>query len=350
MAIHMANHRHYSINLARDSTLATAPNGTCYSSTGLASPFNDYTYIPCNLTAIANGQHSACCASGDTCLTNGLCKYNPPTPVHNFNTYWRIGCTDPTYQDPSCPKQCKNKENVERHVHIVFECPGDGQWCCGTGATGDYKNTLTVNTTCCNIPDLAFSDNARKAYTTAKSDWRSDLDTQTFAALALGTATSALTAATSSPPSQSASVAASESTHSTRPASPPTAASLPTPSASPSPSSSPNNVALGVGLGFGIPLLVCLVALVSFLLYRYRRTRTRTDHHGRISELAASQDDVRHAFPHAFATEKSGREVPAELSAEKAVFEVWSPVGKEEAWGRADGGKRLDFREADGHR
>ncbi|KAF2438168.1 hypothetical protein P171DRAFT_491456 [Karstenula rhodostoma CBS 690.94] len=317
-------------NLALDPTMDTAPNGTCYSITGLASPFNDYTYIPCNLTAIENGQHSACCASGDTCLTNGLCKYNPPTPVRNFNTYWRIGCTDPTYQDPSCPKQCKNKENVERHVHIVFECPGDGQWCCGTGATGEYENTLTVNTTCCNIPDLAFSDEAREAYATAKSDWRSGIEMQTFAALAENsTAMDATSAATMSPTSQSV----RHISHMT-PTSIPLATAYTPPVPAP-PSASSNTVALGIGLGLGIPLIIALLALLTFLLHRHRRRRNRNTQHSRIAELAETQDNVRHVFPHAVAMEKSGREVPAELSAERGVHEL----GRPDSWRTGDDGK-----------
>ncbi|KAK7185948.1 hypothetical protein PSPO01_08198 [Paraphaeosphaeria sporulosa] len=313
----------------------TAPNGTCYSITGLASPFNDYTYVPCNLTAIENGQHSACCASGDTCLTNGLCKYNSPTPVRNFNTYWRIGCTDPTYQDSSCPKQCKNRENVERHVHIVFECPGDGQWCCGTGANTDYENTMTVNTTCCNIPDLAFRDEVRQAYTTAKSDWRSVIDIRTFEALAKSTAIDAASAATASSTEQSVRHT-STSSHTSILLATATASTSPSPSLS-TPPSNQNTTALGVGLGLGIAILVAVLALLTFLLYRHRRHR-KTQHE-RMAELAETQEDVRHAFPHAFAVEKSGREVPAELSAERGVHEM----GRPDSWRTGDDGKGDEF-------
>lgn len=310
----MANNHGYS-NLARAPAMGSVPNGTCHSLTGLTTPWNDYIYVPCNLTAIENGQHSACCADGDTCLTNGLCKYNPSTPVRNFNTYWRIGCTDPTYQDPACPRQCEGKETPERNVHVVFECPGDGQWCCGTGNTTDYGNTMSVNTTCCNIPDLAFRDEARKSYTTAQSDWQSVVDLQTFAAQAESTAAS--TASTT--PQSAESTSTQTVSH--------TSLSLASATASPSsqPTSAPfssNPTALGVGLGLGIPLLIAALALLVWLLYRHQHR-----HSARHAELEGASDDVRHAYPHEFAVEKSGREVPAELSGERDVHEMGGGAG-----------------------
>jgi len=63
--------------------------------------------------------------------------------------------------------------------------------------------------------------------------------------------------------------------------------------------------------------------------------------------------DVRHAFP----VEKSGREVPAELSAD-GVVEMWSPVAggtvheldRPNSWKDGDDVKRLGFRESDVYR
>jgi hypothetical protein len=83
----------------------------CYATDG--KPFDgsgslDYakSYLPCNLTAIANNAHSACCAYGDLCLTNGLCRNVGTDEAAGDNVYWQIGCTDPTFQDPACPKYC----------------------------------------------------------------------------------------------------------------------------------------------------------------------------------------------------------------------------------------------------
>lgn len=67
----------------------------------------DVTYIPCNLTAVENNEHSLCCAVGDLCLTNGLCR-NQGDDDTGKNYYWRVGCTDESFEDPVCPKFCEN--------------------------------------------------------------------------------------------------------------------------------------------------------------------------------------------------------------------------------------------------
>jgi hypothetical protein len=59
---------------------------------------------PCNLTAVAEGKNTACCASDELCMSNGLCRNATSTP--KTNSYWRGGCTDPTFQDPACPNYC----------------------------------------------------------------------------------------------------------------------------------------------------------------------------------------------------------------------------------------------------
>jgi hypothetical protein len=63
-------------------------------------------YIPCNATAAALGKQTACCAPGDNCLTNGLCQGQSDSKAKR-NLFWRNGCTDPTWNDPACAKQCE---------------------------------------------------------------------------------------------------------------------------------------------------------------------------------------------------------------------------------------------------
>lgn len=78
----------------------------------------DYRF-PCNSTAVANGQHSSCCASNDMCLTNGLCK-EKGKEHEGTNLYWSNGCTDPNFNDPACPRYCMKP----------------GTYACGTAAAG----------------------------------------------------------------------------------------------------------------------------------------------------------------------------------------------------------------------
>jgi hypothetical protein len=48
--------------------------------------------------------HSTCCAAGATCYSNGLCV-QMNGQVQDF---LRVGCTDPTWQDPACLDKCTN--------------------------------------------------------------------------------------------------------------------------------------------------------------------------------------------------------------------------------------------------
>ncbi|KAK9416137.1 putative Mid2 domain-containing protein [Seiridium unicorne] len=78
---------------------------TCYHLDGSKS--NDSQDVPCNTNATGEtGSHSACCnyVNSDACLLSGLCLNTAATqPSH---VLWATGCTDPTFQDRSCPKFC----------------------------------------------------------------------------------------------------------------------------------------------------------------------------------------------------------------------------------------------------
>ena len=79
-------------------------SATCYFASGKNADLSGSTYIPCNTTAVAEGGHSACCAPDDMCFTNGLCKAGSDD---QYNWNWRVGCTDPTFNDPACPSYCQ---------------------------------------------------------------------------------------------------------------------------------------------------------------------------------------------------------------------------------------------------
>lgn len=71
------------------------------------------TYITCNTTK--NEAQSACCDAGDPCSTNGFC-------MGNAGFAYRGGCTDSTWESPSCAKVCKSGEHShmrEREIRCV---------------------------------------------------------------------------------------------------------------------------------------------------------------------------------------------------------------------------------------
>lgn len=48
-----------------------------------------------------------CCAKGDTCLNNALCR--AAKALKGTSGYYRSGCTNPDFPDPICRKQCSKK-------------------------------------------------------------------------------------------------------------------------------------------------------------------------------------------------------------------------------------------------
>lgn len=69
---------------------------TCYVLNG--SPNGNAGYRCDNSTS----GNSACCGIGATCYSNGVCKQ-----MNGAVQDWlRVGCTDPSWQDPACLNQC----------------------------------------------------------------------------------------------------------------------------------------------------------------------------------------------------------------------------------------------------
>ncbi|KAL2177090.1 uncharacterized protein P884DRAFT_201350 [Thermothelomyces heterothallicus CBS 202.75] len=66
-------------------------NGTCFYARGKTS---NLRFIPCG-NAVFGNIH--CCQAGDTCLEDSAC-YNG-----RYGTTYLAGCTDPDYEDESCP-------------------------------------------------------------------------------------------------------------------------------------------------------------------------------------------------------------------------------------------------------
>ncbi|KAF1980256.1 hypothetical protein BU23DRAFT_562644 [Bimuria novae-zelandiae CBS 107.79] len=97
----------------------------CYANNGSLYENTAATYVPCNLTAVQNGGHSACYNLGDLCMTNGLCM-EPANEIKGANHYWRNGCTDPTFKDPACPNYCRGKgmnsaAHRKGHLKLVLQ-------------------------------------------------------------------------------------------------------------------------------------------------------------------------------------------------------------------------------------
>ncbi|KAF1962667.1 hypothetical protein CC80DRAFT_530628 [Byssothecium circinans] len=209
----------------RASTLPT----TCYTPSGRKTDFDTLSYIPCNITAIENGKHSACRAVTDRCLPH---KCAPGMGIGE----WELG---------------------------------DGYWCCAKGNVTEYKSRGTVNTTCCDTDGLAFGGQDAVVYATAqvKLDLKTSLD-----ATQIRTATATGSSATPSPFSTSVLSLGTSTAASVNPSSPTS------PSTVAGTSSSNSNIARGVGFGIGIPAAVAILIALIFLLHRYRQRRKMQGH------------------------------------------------------------------------
>jgi len=73
-------------------------NGTCYSAAGEKL---DESFIPCGNVAYG---HQTCCGRGDNCLADNACFGYHGNGYGSELTYM-AGCTDPNYEDGSCPKK-----------------------------------------------------------------------------------------------------------------------------------------------------------------------------------------------------------------------------------------------------
>ena len=67
-------------------------------------------FSPCENTS----GNSTCCQRGFACMSNNLCELTPYASAGpGQTTYVRGSCTDPSWNDPSCPSFCISPENKD---------------------------------------------------------------------------------------------------------------------------------------------------------------------------------------------------------------------------------------------
>ncbi|KAK8041618.1 hypothetical protein PG994_014625 [Apiospora phragmitis] len=92
-------------------------NGTCYTASGQKL---DQSFIPCGNDAFGR---QTCCGKGDNCLADGACFGVHGQGYGSMLTYW-AGCSDPDYEDASCPKKVVDQP----WVALTLCDNGDGEW------------------------------------------------------------------------------------------------------------------------------------------------------------------------------------------------------------------------------
>ncbi|KAF2096406.1 hypothetical protein NA57DRAFT_58322 [Rhizodiscina lignyota] len=222
------------------SLITCKENRTCYFPSGTTAPPQ---YLPCD-TDYRFDTH--CCASGEACLTNGLC-YGAI-----LNMAYRGACTDRSWQDRSCPGVCTTvNSDTWSNIWKCTQSDIQDQGWCGT-------NTSAV----CNSDTFTWPEGGlQKIAGNAEPIATADLSGNPISI----SQTSSPTSSASHGASSSYSISTSNSTNATK-------------------STADNgddgrvskNVRIGVGVGIGVPL--ALISTVLGALYlRERRRRARAE-------------------------------------------------------------------------
>ncbi|KAK7955344.1 hypothetical protein PG988_016038 [Apiospora saccharicola] len=124
-------------------------NGTCYTASGKEL---DSSFIPCGNDAFG---HQTCCGKGDNCLADGACFGVHGTGYGGMLTYW-AGCSDPKYEDASCPKKVVDQP----WVALTYCDDDDGQWaiCSQKGDPSTLQNGAFCSCTEAAKATVAFKD------------------------------------------------------------------------------------------------------------------------------------------------------------------------------------------------
>jgi len=194
-------------------------------------------WLPCGPINSTN-PNVPCCASGDFCLSDGLCHYT--YSLKGGSGYYASGCTDKTYNDKNaCPQLCDDRLRKD----VVYNSSRKLWECCGADSAGDPN--------CGNPTDETFDVPAVNLLVTYYTAGVKAGSTSSSSSSASKTATVATTAS----PENSASVSTSASA-----------------SASAAASSGPSTgAAIGIGVVCGMVGLSLIGALIFFLFRRRGR-------------------------------------------------------------------------------
>ncbi|KAK0701726.1 hypothetical protein B0T26DRAFT_528423 [Lasiosphaeria miniovina] len=218
---------------------------TCFNANSLPEP----GLLPC----IPGIRISPCCASGDLCLSNGLCL-----DTGSDNGFTTQGCTDQDWGSP-CVSNCVQwaRDTQTPYYPYLASCMASGSkttYCCGPDSS------------CCNNTNVVFSlprftDAVRPLASTTSTTSSASSST----ASSSGTQTTN-TASTTALPSDSNNASGSDSNTSND-------------------DSNNHKTVLGLAIGFGI-LGLLLILIAGALLFRRWRSGRASD----TAELSAAAD------------------------------------------------------------
>ncbi|KAH8884023.1 hypothetical protein GQ53DRAFT_409436 [Thozetella sp. PMI_491] len=217
--------------LVSSAAAASTTNNTCYWIDGSVSTDS----FRCDNSTTG---HTTCCQAGAVCYSNGVCKV-----VNSGVQDWqRVGCTDSTWQDPSCLDQCN--QYAPSSSAGIRPCDGidkGNHYCCDPGP---YIGSFA----CCNNSTNIFV-----------------LGTSIPTILAQMPLSQLSTSTSTSASSTSSSTSSASNSASTTPGS--------SGGSDSSSGGSTNMVGVGVGVGLGVGIPVAAAVIGAFWFFSRRSAR-----------------------------------------------------------------------------
>ncbi|OBT61301.1 hypothetical protein VE03_09572 [Pseudogymnoascus sp. 23342-1-I1] len=260
----------------------------CYESDG----FESDTFYDC----APNADVSACCRPGDICYSNGLCHPGPDVEQGITAWYWH-GCTDPTFQDPSCFSACFAGKPIRLVGDGVNSCPGQGpnKWCCyGLGGCDCNNATQVVSALAGSI--IATIDLGVTSISSTKT-------TSTTSPTSVSTTT---TSPSTTAGQETGTETVTGTGTGTGTAAGETAGTTPTETASPEKKS--NAVPIGVGVGVGGAAAIAIAGLIFFFVRRRKQKVAQAQMVGPELKYSAAAQGPHYEMP---AKEGNAAELPA---------------------------------------
>ncbi|OAP58625.1 hypothetical protein AYL99_07715 [Fonsecaea erecta] len=242
-------------------------SATCYWQNSTLAPDDPYSIAPDDTACFPDQENSACCGTGLTCLSDGVCYIEQSGNGY----YYRGTCTDRTWDSQQCPGWCF-AQNANTSIPLLkcdtaqdwYCCPGDSECSCDTGKNavklGDTQPSTVTVIGSTSWPGISSTTSpfvqTSPLVTDGTTSSESGEPTQNTSA-STSTSTSTSTRTSSTPSTSKSAAAAAASATSNTPA--------------PSKSDGSSNTGLAAGLGAGLGAAAVIIGVLVFFLIRKRR-------------------------------------------------------------------------------
>ncbi|KIW28304.1 uncharacterized protein PV07_07980 [Cladophialophora immunda] len=236
---------------------------TCYWQNSTLAPDDPYSIAPDDTACFPDQENSACCGTGWTCLSDGVCYIEQ----EGNSFYYRGTCTDRTWDSQQCPGWCF-AQNANTSIPLLkcdtaqdwYCCPGDSECSCDTGKDvvklGDTQPSTVTVIGSTSWPGISSTTSPFVQTSPLVADGTSTSESGGLGQSTTSSDTRTSSTPTSSPTTSSATAAAASATSGTP---------------APSKGGGSSNTGLAAGLGAGLGAAAVIIGVLLFVLIRKRR-------------------------------------------------------------------------------